>query len=224
MRLLLAEDERGFSDALVAILEHNNYTVDAVYDGEDAYTYGLADNYDGILLDIMMPKMDGLTVLQKLRAENVRTPVLLLTAKGEVEDRVAGLNLGADDYLPKPFVMAELLARVRALTRRQGEYRHATLSFGNLTLDRNSFTLSSPSGSVMLSGKEYQICELFMANPRQLLSPEQLLTRVWGYDTDVEINVVWVNISNLRKKFAEIGGNVSIRAIRGAGYLLEETL
>lgn len=224
MRLLLAEDERGFSDALVAILEHNNYTVDAVYDGEDAYAYGLADNYDGILLDIMMPKMDGLTVLQKLRAENVRTPVLLLTAKGEVEDRVAGLNLGADDYLPKPFVMAELLARVRALTRRQGEYRHATLSFGNLTLDRNSFTLSSPGGSVMLSGKEYQICELFMANPRQLLSPEQLLTRVWGYDTDVEINVVWVNISNLRKKFAEIGGNVSIRAIRGAGYLLEETL
>lgn len=132
MRLLLCEDERAFSDALCAILEHNNYTVDAVYDGEDAYAYGLSDNYDGILLDIMMPKADGLTVLQKLRAAGVQTPVLLLTAKSEVEDRVTGLNLGADDYLPKPFVMAELLARVRALTRRQGEYRHSTLQFGDL--------------------------------------------------------------------------------------------
>lgn len=223
MRLLLCEDEHAFSDALCTILEHNNYTVDAVYDGEDAYTYGLSDNYDGILLDVMMPKADGLTVLQKLRTAGVQTPVLL-TAKSDVEDRVAGLNLGADDYLPKPFVMAELLARVRALTRRQGEYRHSTLRFGDLVLSRTDFNLSAPRGTVRLVGKEFQICELFLSNPRQLLSPEQLLTKIWGYDTDVEINVVWVNISNLRKKFAEIGAHVSIRSVRGAGYILEETL
>ena len=210
MRLLLCEDEHAFSDALCTILEHNNYTVDAVY--------------DGILLDVMMPKADGLTVLQKLRTAGVQTPVLLLTAKSDVEDRVAGLNLGADDYLPKPFVMAELLARVRALTRRQGEYRHSTLRFGDLVLSRTDFNLSAPRGTVRLVGKEFQICELFLSNPRQLLSPEQLLTKIWGYDTDVEINVVWVNISNLRKKFAEIGAHVSIRSVRGAGYILEETL
>ena len=220
MRLLLCEDEHAFSDALCTILEHNNYTVDAVYDGEDAYTYGLSDNYDGILLDVMMPKADGLTVLQNLRTAGVQTPVLLLTAKSDVEDRVAGLNLGADDYLPKPFVMAEL----RALTRRQGEYRHSTLRFGDLVLSRTDFNLSAPRGTVRLVGKEFQICELFLSNPRQLLSPEQLLTKIWGYDTDVEINVVWVNISNLRKKFAEIGAHVSIRSVRGAGYILEETL
>ena len=171
MRLLLCEDERAFSDALCAILEHNNYTV-------DAYAYGLSANYDGILLDIMMPKADGLTVLQKLRAAGVQTPVLLLTAKSEVEDRVTGLNLGADDYLPKLFVMAELLARVRALTRRQGEYRHSTLQFGDLVLNRTNFTLSAPRGTVQLVGKEFQICELFLSNPRQLLSPEQLLTKI----------------------------------------------
>ena len=135
-----------------------------------------------------------------------------------------GLNLGADDYLPKPFVMAELLARVRALTRRQGEYRHSILRFGDLVLSRTDFNLSAPRGTVRLVGKEFQICELFLSNPRQLLSPEQLLTKIWGYDTDVEINVVWVNISNLRKKFAEIGAHVSIRSVRGAGYILEETL
>lgn len=224
MRLLLCEDERAFSDALCAILEHNNYTVDAVYDGEDAYAYGLADNYDAILLDIMMPKMDGLTVLQKLRTARVQTPVLLLTAKSEIEDKVAGLNLGADDYLPKPFVMAELLARVRALTRRQGEYRHSTLTFGDLTLDRISFLLSTAHSSVPLTGKEFQICEIFLANPHQLLSPELLLTKVWGYDTDVGIHVVWVNVSNLRKKFTDIGSRVRIRSIRGAGYMLEALL
>mgnify|MGYP000592192469 CR=1 FL=1 len=179
-----------------------------------------------VLLDIMLPDEDGLSIWRKLRgtAATQKLPVMMLTAKGTEYDKVIGLDSGADDYLPKPFVMAELLARVRALTRRQGEYRHSTLRFGDLVLSRTDFNLSAPRGTVRLVGKEFQICELFLSNPRQLLSPEQLLTKIWGYDTDVEINVVWVNISNLRKKFAEIGAHVSIRSVRGAGYILDETL
>lgn len=222
MRLLIAEDEKDFSDALATILEHSHYSVDAVYNGKDALAYGMADNYDAILLDIMMPDMDGLTVLQKLRAAQVKTPILMLTAKGEAEDRIEGLNLGADDYLPKPFVMGELLARVAALTRRSGGYTHTALTFGNITLYRTDFTVRNQDAAVRLGSKEFQILEILMANPRQIISGEQFLERIWGYDTEADLSVVWVNISNLRKKLTEIHARVKIKALRGIGYSLEE--
>lgn len=221
MRLLIAEDEKSLSDALVAILEHSHYSVDAVYNGDDALAYGATGIYEVILLDIMMPGLDGLAVLQQLRDQRIATPVLMLTAKGEAEDRIEGLNLGADDYLPKPFVMGELLARVAALARRKGEYTPQNLTLGNVTLDRSDYTISHGSNSVRLGNKEFQIFEMLMANPKQILSGEQFLERIWGYDADVDLSVVWVNISNLRKKLGEIGANVGIRAIRGLGYTLE---
>ncbi len=221
MRLLIAEDEKSLSDALVAILEHSHYSVDAVYNGDDALAYGVTGIYDVILLDIMMPGLDGLAVLQQLRDQRIATPILMLTAKGEAEDRIEGLNLGADDYLPKPFVMGELLARVAALARRKGDYTPQNLTLGNVTLDRSGYTISHGSNSVRLGNKEFQIFEMLMANPKQILSGEQFLERIWGYDAEVDLSVVWVNISNLRKKLGEIGANVGIRAIRGLGYTLE---
>lgn len=222
MRLLIADDEKSLSDALVAILEHSNYSVDAVYNGSDAFNYGLADNYDLIILDIMMPGMDGLTVLQRLRSEGVTTPVLMLTAKGEPDNRIEGLNLGADDYLPKPFVMGELLARVAALVRRNGGYTGTNISYGNVTLNRQSFTISNGDKLARLINKEYQILEILMANPEQIISSERMLERIWGYDTEVDTNVVWVNISNIRKKLSDIDSDFVIRAARGIGYALEE--
>lgn len=221
MRLLIAEDEKSLSDALVAILEHSHYSVDAVYNGDDALAYGVTGIYDVILLDIMMPGLDGLAVLQQLRDQHVTTPILMLTAKGEAEDRIEGLNLGADDYLPKPFVMGELLARVAALARRKGDYTPANLTLGNVTLDRADYTISQDGKSVRLGNKEFQIIEMLMANPKQILSGEQFLERIWGYDSEVDLSVVWVNISNLRKKLGEIDANVGIKAIRGLGYTLE---
>lgn len=223
VRLLVADDEKELVSALCAILKHNQYVVDAVYSGVDALDYALTGDYDGVLLDIMMPGMDGLQVLKEMRAHGVGTPVLLLTAKSQVEDRVAGLDTGADDYLPKPFSMEELLARIRAMTRRQAEYVSDTLKYGGISLDRKSFTLQGPDGEVRLAGKEYQMLELLLANPGQLLSTELFLQRVWGYETQAEINVVWVYISNLRKRLATVGGGVEIRAARGLGYTLEGT-
>lgn len=223
MRLLLAEDEKELSNALVAILKHNHYSVDAVYNGTDALDYGQTENYNGIILDIMMPGMDGIAVLQKLRERGVATPVLLLTAKSEVEDRILGLDAGADDYLPKPFAMGELLARLRAMTRRKSEFAPNCLAFGNIRLDRANFELSSDRTSFCLGSKEFQILEMLMSNPNRLISTEQFLERIWGYDAEAEINVVWVYISYLRKKLAAPDAGVEIKATRGRGYTLEES-
>ena len=221
MKLLLAEDERELSNALTAILRHNHYTVDPVYDGTDALCYALEGAYDGIILDVMMPGRDGFSVLRELRERRVATPILMLTAKSSLEDRVEGLDLGADDYLTKPFAMAELLARVRAMTRRKAELAPNRLTFGDLTLDRAAFTLENPRGSYRLANKEYQMLEMLMRDPNCLISTERFLELVWGYDTETDISVVWVYISGLRKKLANLKSNVSIRASRGVGYTLE---
>ncbi len=220
MRLLLAEDEVELSNALVAVLKHNHYSVDAVFDGQEALDYLEGQDYDGAILDIMMPKMDGITVLKKLRAGGNSVPVLLLTARSGVDDRVLGLDSGADDYLGKPFAMKELLARIRAMTRRQSEVASTVLSLGNITLDRNTFTLGAGEKSLRLANKEYQMLEMLMANPGQIISAERFMEKVWGYDSDTEINVVWVYISYLRKKLAGIGADVQIKAVRNQGYSL----
>lgn len=222
MRLLLAEDEKELSKALCAILKHNNYSVDPVFNGQDALDYGLCENYDGIILDIMMPKMNGLDVLKELRAKGVSTPVLMLTAKAEVDDRILGLDLGADDYLTKPFSMGELLARIRAITRRKSEFSPNVLSSGNISLNRETFELTADGNSVRLGNKEFQMMEMLMSNPGRLISTEQFMERIWGYETEAEINVVWVYISYLRKKLSNLNANVEIKAVRGVGYTLEE--
>ena len=222
MRLLLAEDEKELSKALCAVLKHNNYSVDAVYNGQDALDYGLCENYDGIILDIMMPKMNGLDVLRRLREKGVSTPVLILTAKSELEDKIAGLDTGADDYLTKPFAMGELLARIRALTRRKSEFSPDLLSFGNITLNRATFELASGESSLRLGNKEFQMLEMLLSNPGRLISTEQFMEHIWGYETEAEINVVWVYISYLRKKLTSLGASVEIKAVRGVGYTLEE--
>jgi DNA-binding response OmpR family regulator len=222
MRLLLVEDEIELSNALAAVLRRSNYSVDAVYDGQDALDYLMTGNYDGAILDIMMPKMDGITVLKKVRAAGNSIPILMLTAKAEIDDRVLGLDSGADDYLTKPFSMKELLARIRAMTRRQTEATDAVLSFGNITLDRSRFLLSSPKDSLRLANKEFQMMEMLLVHPGQVISTDQFMEKVWGFDSDAEQNVVWVYISYLRKKLAALGASVTIRAVRGLGYTLEE--
>lgn len=221
MRLLLAEDERALSDALVVILSHANYSVDAVYDGQEALDYIECVEYDGIILDIMMPKADGLTVLKTIRERGITVPVLMLTAKSEIDDRVRGLDLGADDYLTKPFASRELLARIRAMTRRQPALRDNDLRAGNVTLSRSDFILRGPDGEARLANKEFQVMEMLMMNAGQTISTERFLEKVWGYDSDSEINVVWVNLSSLRKKLALIGADIRIKANRGLGYCLE---
>lgn len=222
MRLLLAEDERMLSDALVTMLTHNKYSVDAVYDGQDALDYLEAGDYDGAILDIMMPKMDGITVLKTIRAEGNNIPVLMLTAKSEIDDRVTGLDAGADDYLTKPFAIKELLARIRSMTRRQPSLSGNVLEFGSLQLNRAEYTLTGPDGTTNLSNKEYQMMEMLMSNAGQVISTDRFLEKVWGYDSEAEVNVVWVYISTLRKKMASIGTTVQIKAARGVGYSLEE--
>ena len=222
MKLLFAEDEIAMSEAVTDILTYHHYIVDAVYDGVSALEYARAEKYDGIILDVMMPGMNGLEVLKNLRKEGIQTPVLLLTAKAEVEDRIEGLDAGADDYLPKPFVMGELLARVRALLRRREIYTPSVLSCGNMTLDMNTYELSGKKKSIVLSKIEYRMMELFMLNRGIYLSTEDILVKVWGYDTDAELGIVWVYISNLRKKLVSLGANVEIKAKRNIGYTLEE--
>lgn len=222
MRLLLAEDERSLSQAIIAILEKNNYSADAAYDGEEALAYLETGNYDGVILDIMMPKMDGITVLRKLRERGSRIPVLMLTAKSEVDDKVLGLDSGANDYLTKPFNSKELLARIRAMTRSQTSQASSLLQVGNIALDRATFEMSSPAGSFRLANREFQILELLMANPRNLISTERLMEKIWGYDSEAEISVVWVYISYLRKKLAALHADIQIKVVRNAGYTLEE--
>ena len=221
MRLLLAEDEKELSDALVTVLKHNNYSVDAVYNGEDALDYLNADNYDGAILDIMMPKMDGITVLKNVRASGNHIPIIMLTAKSEIDDRVTGLDSGADDYLTKPFSMKELLARIRAMTRRQEKTTDTVLSFGDITLDRATYQLSCGGQTIRLASREYQMLEMLMVSPGQVISVDQFMDKICGYDSDAELNVVWVYISYLRKKLNGLGSKVSIKATRGLGYSLE---
>lgn len=222
MRLLLAEDEKSLSKAIVAILERNNYSVDAVYDGLEALEYLDSDAYDGLILDVMMPKMDGITVLKKIREKGSNIPVLILTAKSEIDDKVLGLDSGANDYLTKPFNTRELLARIRAMTRTSTVQTTSILTMGNISLNTATFELSSPGGSFRLANKEFQMLELLMRNAGHLISTERFMEKIWGYDSDAEISVVWVYISYLRKKLTALGANVQIKAARNAGYSLEE--
>lgn len=222
MKLLIAEDELDLAEALTVFFEKNHFTVDAVHNGLDAYEYAVTGEYDAVILDVMMLKMDGIQVLERLRAEGVKTPIMMLTAKGQKSDRITGFNAGADDYLPKPFDPDELLSRVRAILRRSEAYQPTVLAYGDLTLNPGSGVLDCGGKSLRLSGREFQIMELFMRAPRQVFSAERIMEKVWGWDNEAEINVVWVNISNLRKKLRSIGSRVSLRANRGLGYALEE--
>ena len=222
MRLLIAEDELDLAEALTAFFEKNQFSVDAVHDGAAAYDYAVTDAYDAVILDILMPKMDGIQVLKRLREEGVSTPIMMLTAKAEKDDRIVGFDAGADDYLPKPFSPDELLSRVRAMLRRKGDYKPTVLRFGELSMDCGSGTIQCGERSERLSGREYQVMELFMRSPRVIISAERIMERVWGWDSEAEVNVVWVHISNLRKKLKAIGSPVTIRASRGLGYALVE--
>ena len=222
MRILVADDEPEMTMVLEALLRRENYSVDVVHDGQDALDYGLADNYDCLVLDIMMPKKDGIQVLQALRAQSVSTPVLLLTAKSQVEDRIAGLDSGADDYLPKPFHNGEFLARVRALTRRGQVFTPSVLAAGNIRLDCSTFELRCGGSAIRLGSKEFQMLELLMRQKGRVVTTEQFMERIWGYDSEVEISVVWAYISYLRRKLEAVGADVRISTRRGFGYLLEE--
>lgn len=221
MRLLYAEDESQMAEAVTDILEFHKFIVDTVYDGQEALDYARSCEYDGIILDIMMPKMSGLEVLSRLRREGISTPVLLLTAKSEVEDRIEGLDLGADDYLPKPFAMGELLARVRAMLRRREDYKPDILTYKDLELNPKSCVLSCKGQSVVLPNLEFHLVEALMANQGMYLSAEQLLTKVWGYDTDADVSTVWSYLSVLRKRLASIGSETQICSRRNIGYILE---
>ena len=221
MRLLYAEDEKSLARAVSAILVKNNYAVDVVHDGASALDYLETGNYDGAILDVMMPKLDGFEVLRRMRARGDSTPVLLLTARSEIDDRVAGLDSGANDYLTKPFDSKELLARIRAMTRVLAVQPDKTIRLGQVTLDCASYDLSGPGGSTKLSGKEFQMMEMLMRDPRKLISTETFMDRIWGYDSEAELNSVWVYISALRKKLKSIGADIEIKAQRGVGYYLE---
>ncbi len=221
MRILFAEDEKSLSRAVCAILKKNNYSVDAVYNGEDALDYLATENYDGVILDVMMPKTDGFTVLKRMREAGNRTPVLMLTARSEIDDRVHGLDAGANDYLTKPFDTRELLARIRAMTRQSDVQSDSRISVGNLTLDCATYDLTGPDGQFKLAGKEFQMLEMLMKNPKRLISTDAFMDRIWGFDSEAEMNVVWVYVSYLRKKLETVGSNVKIKAQRGAGYYLE---
>ncbi|WP_313468174.1 response regulator transcription factor [Carnobacterium sp.] len=222
MRLLLAEDEQELARAVQVILENQGYSVDIVYDGQDAYDYASLAEYDGMILDIMMPKLTGLEVLDRLRKDGKQLPILLLTAKSAVGDRIEGLDSGADDYLTKPFAMGELVARVRAMTRRKTVLQPRILTFEDLLLDCDAVRISNGKDEVKLSNKEFQILQLLMENPRQIFSAEQLIERIWGLDTDIEMNSIWVHLSNVRKKLSALNVHVKIVATRGVGYALEE--
>ena len=221
MRLLYAEDERSLARAVSTILTKNNYSVDVVEDGESALDYLATENYDGAILDVMMPKLDGFEVLKRMRARGDNTPVLMLTARSEIDDRVAGLDNGANDYLTKPFDTKELLARIRAMTRVTSVQPDKTIRFGKVSLDCAGYELSGPGGNCKLAGKEYQMMEMLMRNPQKLISTEAFMDRIWGYDSEAELNIVWVYISMLRKKLKGIDADIEIKAQRGLGYYLE---
>lgn len=222
MKVLLIEDEKQLSEALSQILSKKKYSVDAVYNGEDGLEYGLTDVYDVIILDIMLPKINGLDVLKLLRNKGISTPIILLTAKGSVEDKITGLDLGADDYLPKPFSPEELLARLRALTRRRGEIiNDNALKYGDISLNISTYDLESGENSIRLTAKEFELLKYFMDRPKVIVSKDDLITRIWGYDSEAEYNNIEVYISFLRKKLDHIESNVKITTIRRVGYRLE---
>lgn len=221
MRILIAEDETELAKGLKFLLEKNMFTVDTVHDGAEALAYLRCRDYDVVILDIMMPKLDGLEVLRQIRATGSGIPVLMLTAKSEIEDRVAGLEAGADDYLPKPFASPEFIARVRALSRRNAGYAEACLSFGNVKLDCNRYEMSCGREMVRLNNKEFQLMELFMRNPRFVFSSAHLMDKIWGQDSEADISVVWTYVGFLRRKLKELEANIEIRTARGAGYFLE---
>lgn len=223
MRILLAEDERELREALSAILKHSGYSVDSVDNGEDALSYLATGIYDGAILDIMMPRLDGISVLKKIREAHLDTPVLILTAKTEIDDRVKGLDAGADDYLTKPFASKELLARLRAITRRRADLTDNTICFGNARLDPLSFTIQVGDKSEQLSNKEFQMLQMLMMNPGSIISVERFMDKIWGYDSEAQMNVVWVYISYLRKKLSTIGADFSISVVRNLGYRLKRT-
>lgn len=222
MKLLIAEDHKDISRALVMLLEKQGYSADAVWNGKDALDYAQLGNYDGIILDIMMSGMDGIEVLKCLRQKKITTPVLMLTAKGELNDRVAGLDAGADDYLPKPFAAAELLSRIRAMLRRRSDYQPDFLEVKGVLLNKGSLELSFGEQKVRLVNREFQVLELLMENIGQIITTDHFMEHIWGWDAPVEVNVVWVTISNLRKKIAALNAPLQIRAVRGIGYRLEE--
>ena len=222
MRILLAEDEPELNKALVAVFTKNNYSVDSVFDGEEAVTYLTEGDYDCAVLDVMMPKMDGITALKIVRKAGKTLPVLILTAKSEIDDRILGLDSGADDYLTKPFAVKELLARVRAITRRLTVGVDSNLAYGNCVLSRSTYLLTTPEGETRLTNKEFQMLEMLMSTPNQVVSPEQFMEKIWGFDSDSDIGVVWVYIAYLRKKLAAVKADVQIKALRNAGYTLEK--
>ena len=221
MKLLVAEDDPRLLKTLLHIFQKNRFSADGVPNGEEALSHGRTGEYDGIVLDIMMPGMDGLRVLQCLRREGIETPALFLTARAEVSQRVEGLDCGADDYLPKPFHTTELLARVRAMLRRKDNYVPDLLRLGELVLNRSTYELSCGGQTRTLSGREFQIMEMLLQRPNFILTTDELMSHVWGWDSEVDVSVVWVHISNLRKKLAALGAPVTIRFVRSAGYTLE---
>lgn len=221
MRILIAEDDPKLLKSLVHIFELNNYSVDGVDSGVDAFDYASSNEYDGLILDIMMPGMDGVTLLKKLRAKGITTPALFLTARTEIDQRIEGLDAGADDYLPKPFSTGELLARVRAMLRRKDNFTPDMLSFGALSLNRSTYEIVCGGKTQSLSGKEFQVMEMLMQNPGVIVTAEQLITHIWGWDATVDTSVVWVHISNIRKKLEGLSVPVSIKFVRNAGYILE---
>ena len=223
MRLLIAEDDPKLLKSLVHIFETNHYAVDGVCDGGVAYDYASSGEYDGLILDIMMPGMDGVTLLKKLRQKGITTPALFLTARTETEQKIEGLDAGADDYLPKPFATGELLARVRAMLRRKDNFVPDLLRFTGLQLNRSTYEISCGDGTQSLSSKEFQVMEMLMQHPGRIVTAEQLITHIWGWDTDVDTSVIWVHISNIRKKLDGLSAPVSIRFVRNAGYVLEAT-
>ena len=224
MRILIAEDDPKLLKSLVHIFELNHYAVDGVDNGNDAFDFALSGEYDGLVLDIMMPGMDGVTLLKKLRTKGITTPALFLTARTEIEQRIEGLDAGADDYLPKPFATGELLARVRAMLRRKDNFIPDLLSFGEVSLNRSTYELVLGGKSQPLSGREFQVMEMLMQKPGAIVSTEQLITHIWGWDTSVDTSVVWVHVSNIRKKLEALSAPVSIKFVRNAGYMLEATL
>lgn len=222
MKILVIEDEEGLREALIQSLADEGYLADGAEDGETGFSMITSGLYDLVILDIMLPIIDGFEVLRRTRNRGISTPIILLTARSALRDKVGGMDLGADDYLTKPFAIKELLARIRSMTRRQPELSDSVLKFGNLSLDRSDYELAGPDGSTKLANKEFQIMEMLMTNPGQVISTERFLEKIWGYDTDAEVNVVWVYISTLRKKLASLGTSVQIKAARGVGYSLED--
>ena len=224
MRILIAEDDPRLLKSLVHIFKLNNYAVDGVDNGIDAFDFASSDEYDGLVLDVMMPGMDGVSLLKRLRESGITTPALFLTARTEIDQRIEGLDAGADDYLPKPFSTGELLARVRAMLRRKDNFTPDMLTFGALSLNCSTYELVCNGKTQSLSGKEFQVMEMLMQNPNAIVTAEQLITHIWGWDTNVDTSVVWVHISNIRKKLEALAASVVIKFVRNAGYMLEATV